>query len=280
LTVKIVTDSVSDLPIEIIQELGISVVPILLRFGEEEYRDGIDITPDQFYKKLRTSELLPSTSVPGPAVFAELFDRLAEETDQILTITLSSKLSGMYNVALQARELMKRKCQVMVLDSCWAAMAEGFIVIEAARAANRGATIEEVAEVVKETMSRVDLIASLDTLKYLRRGGRIGRAQALFGSALNIKPIIKLKDGVVEPVTRVHSRSKAIESLCEHVKNLPNVEAVAVGDADSPDDASSLCRRIREEIGDVRIYQSKATPVMGAHTGPGLLVLSVFSGRQ
>jgi DegV family protein with EDD domain len=279
LTVKIVTDSVSDLPAEVVEELGISIVPILVRFGEEEYRDSIDITPEQFYKKLRTNKLLPSTSVPSPAKFAETFDMLAQETDQIVTITLSAKLSGMYNVALQAKDLMKRKCQVIVLDSSWAAMAEGLVVIEAATAANTGANIQDVAKIARKTISRVDFIAALDTLEYLRRGGRIGRAQALLGSALNIKPIIRIKDGVVEPVTRVLSRSKAIEYLYDFVKNIPNIKAVAVGDADAQDDAELLHRKIREGIGDIRIYRSKATPVMGAHAGPGFLAVSVLNGQ-
>jgi len=178
LTVKIVTDSVADLPPKVAEELGISVIPLLIRFGEEVYRDGIDMSNDEFYRRLQNSKELPVTSVPPPTAFAEAYDKLAADTDQILVIMLTSKLSGTYNVALQGVELMKRKCLVEVIDSQWATMAQGFIVMSAARAANAGATINELKALVKRNISRVDMRAVFDTLEFLRRGGRIGRAQA------------------------------------------------------------------------------------------------------
>src|SRR4030043_365261 len=182
--VKIVTDSVADLPSEVVKELGITVIPLLVRFGEERYRDGIDITVDQFYERLKKSKVLPATSVPSPGTFAEAYDKLAEETDQILAIILSSKLSGTYEVALQSVGLMKKKCRVEVIDSGIATLAEGFIVMKAVKAAQAGASLDEVIEVARKNIPRVDFLCTFDTLEYLRRGGRIGKAQAFLGSAL------------------------------------------------------------------------------------------------
>nr|MBC8476737.1 DegV family protein [Dehalococcoidia bacterium] len=186
MTVRIVTDSVSDIPPQVVQDLGITIVPLHVRFGTEVYRDGVDLTPDQFFDRLTRSETLPVTSVPSPGAFAEVYDALAEETDQILAITLTSKLSGTHEVALQSVGLMKRKCRVEVVDSRMAVMAQGFVVITAARAAQSGASMEEILDVVNHNIPRVDFRAAFDTLEYLKRGGRIGKAQALLGSILKV----------------------------------------------------------------------------------------------
>ncbi|GAI46502.1 unnamed protein product, partial [marine sediment metagenome] len=213
MTAKIVTDSVADLPAQVVNELGITVVPLNVRFGTEVYRDGVDLTAEQFYDRLVHSKTLPVTSVPSPGSFAEAYDKLAEETDEILAVIVSAKLSGTYEVALQSIGLMKRKCRVEVIDSQWAVMAEGFIVMKAARAAKAGASLDEVIDVTQKTIPRVDFRAAFDTLEYLKRGGRIGKAQAFLGSMLNINPIITLKGGVVEPAGRTRSRAKAIDYL-------------------------------------------------------------------
>ncbi|GAG91877.1 unnamed protein product, partial [marine sediment metagenome] len=207
MTVKIVTDSVADLPPQVVEELGITVIPLNVRFGTEVYRDGIDLTAEQFYDKLQRSKTLPVTSVPTPASFAEAYDKLAEETDEILVIIVSSKLSATYEVALQSIGLMKRKCRVEVVDSQWAVMAEGFVVMAAAKAANAGASLDEAIALTRKNIPRVEFHAAFDTLDYLRRGGRIGKAQALLGSVLKINPIITIKDGVVEPAGRTRSRA-------------------------------------------------------------------------
>ena len=165
MTVKIVTDSVADLPPEVARELGITVIPLNVRFSTEVYRDGIDITAEQFYEKLRYSGIMPVTSVPSPGTFAKAYDKLAEETDEILAIILTSKLSGTYEVALQSIGLMKKKCRVEVIDSQLAVMAQGFVVIKAARTAQAGANLDEVVEVARKTIPRADLLATFDTLE-------------------------------------------------------------------------------------------------------------------
>jgi len=280
MTVKIVTDSVADLPSGVVKELGITVIPILVRFGEKVYRDGIDLTSEQFYEKLKESKTLPVTSVPSPGAFAEAYDSLAEKTDEILAIIVSSKLSGTYEVALQSVELMKKKCRVEVIDSGWATMAQGFIVMKAAKAAQAGASLDEVAEITRKTIPRVDFLSTFDTLEYLLRGGRIGKAQAFLGSLLKVNPLITLRDGVVEPAGRARSRAKAIERLHDFATSYSYIEEMAVEDTACPDEAEVLVERLGAKFPKERIYRSKMTPAIGTHTGPGLLLVAVHGDKQ
>jgi DegV family protein with EDD domain len=279
MTVKIVTDSVADLPPQVVKELGIAVIPLLVRFGTELYRDGVDLTADEFYNMLARSKVFPVTSVPSPATFAEAYDKLAEETGEILAIMVSSKLSGTYEVALQSIGLMKRKCRVEVIDSRWATMAEGFIVMKAAEAANAGARLDEVIEVTRKNIPRAAFYAAFDTLEYLRRGGRIGKAQAFLGSMLKINPIITLKDGVVEPAGRTRSRAKAIDHLYNFAMSYSYIEEMAVEDTACPDDAEALIKRLSSRFPKERIYRSKMTPAIGTHTGPRLVLVAVLGDK-
>lgn len=279
MTVKIITDSVADLPPEVAQELGIAVVPLNVRFGDEIYRDGIDLTAEQFYEKLKYSQILPVTSVPSPATFVEVYDGLAEETDEIIAVILSSKLSGTYEVALQSVGLMKQKCRVEVIDSQWAVMAQGFIVITAARAAQAGASLDEVIGITHRNISRVDMRAAFDTLEYLKRGGRIGKAKAFLGSMLRVNPVITLKNGVVEPAGRTRSRAKAIDYLYNFAMSYSYIEEMAVEDAACPGDVEALVEQLSRKFPKERIYRSKTTPVIGTHTGPGLLLVAILGDR-
>ncbi len=280
MTVKIITDSVADLSPQIVAEMGISVVPLRVRFGDEVYRDGIDLTPDQFYGKLKTSKVFPNTSVPSPADFVQVYDKLSEETDEILAILVSARLSATYEVALQSIGKMKRKCRVELLDSETATMAEGFIVMTAAKAAKGGAKLDEVIEVARQTVPRVDFRAAFDTLEYLRKGGRIGRAQAFLGSMLRINPIIALKNGVVEPAGRTRSRSKAIDLLYEFAAGYARIEEMAVENTACPDEAEALVERLGAIFPKERIHRSRMTPVIGTHTGPGLLLVAVMGDKE
>jgi len=279
MTAKIVTDSVADLPSQVVNELGITIVPLNVRFGTEVYRDGVDLTAEQFYDRLVHSQTPPVTSVPSPGSFAEVYDKLAEETDEILAIILSSKLSGTYEVALQSIGLMKRKCQVEVIDSQWATMAQGFIVMKAAKAAQAGASLDEVIEITQNNISRVDFLSTFDTLEYLKRGGRIGKAQAFLGSILRVNPLITLRDGVVEPAGRTRSRAKAIELMCDFVRSYFHIEEMAVEDAACPDEAEALVERLSSKFPRERIYRSKTTPAIGTHTGPGLLLVAILGDK-
>ncbi|MFC2004468.1 DegV family protein [Chloroflexota bacterium] len=279
MAIKIVTDSIADLPSQVAQELGITVVPLNVRFGTEVYRDGVDLTAEQFYDRLKHNKTLPVTSVPAPGTFAETYDKLAEETDEILVITLTSKLSGTYDVALQSIGLMKKKCRVEVVDSQQAVMAQGFIAMAAAKASQSGASFDEVLDVVQSNIPRVDMRAAFDTLEYLERGGRIGKAQALLGSILKINPIIGLKDGEVFPFGRERSRAKAIDHLYNFAMSYSHIEEIAVEYATAFDEAEALAERLGAKFPKERIYRSMASPVIGTHTGPSLIMVTVLGDK-
>jgi DegV family protein with EDD domain len=278
--VAIVTDSVADLPPQVAEELGITVVPLVVRFGTDLYRDGLDLSPDQFYGRLRTSKALPATSVPPPVAFADAYDKLAEKTNEIVVVSVTSRLSATYQVALQAAGLMKKKCRVEVLDSQWAIMPQGFIAIAAAKAAQSGARLDEVLDVARHTIHRVDMRAAFDTLEYLERGGRIGKAQAFLGSLLKVNPIIGLKDGEVYPLARERSRAKAIDYLYNFAASFGTIEGLAVEYAADLDEANRLVHRLHSKYPQVPIYLTRTSPAIGTHTGPGLIVVSVLGDRQ
>ena len=278
--VAIVTDSVADLPPEVAEEFGIAVVPIVVRFGTDLYRDGLDLSPDAFYERLRGSKALPATSVPPPVAFADVYDKLAEKTSEIMVVSVTSRLSATYQVALQAVRLMKKQCRVEVLDSQWAVMAQGFITIAAAKAARAGASLDEVLDAARRTMHRVDMRAAFDTLEYLERGGRIGKAQAFLGSLLKVNPIIGLRDGEVYPVARERSRARAIDYLYDFVTSFGIVEGLAVECAADLDEANKLIQRLRSKYPQIPIYLSRTSPAIGTHTGPGLILVSVLGDRR
>jgi DegV family protein with EDD domain len=280
LAVKIVTDSIADLPSTIVRELGITVVPLTVSFGSETFRDGVDLSADQFYEKLITSEHFPVTSVPSPSAFAAAYDSVAGQTEDILVIALSSRLSGTYDVARQARSLMKRTATVEVLDSWTAAMAEGFVVMKAAQAARGGASLAEVKKAAENAIPRVSLLATFDTLEYLRKGGRIGAAKVFLGSVLKIHPLITVTEGVVKPAGRTRSRSKARHLLVEFARDYSHIEALGVENTVCPDEADMLAEELGEIYPKVQILRSRMTPVIGAHTGPGLLVVVVLGDKS
>jgi DegV family protein with EDD domain len=275
---RIVTDSVADIPPKIAEELAITVVPFYVRFGDEVYRDRVDLSTEEFYRKLMSNRRLPVSSTPSPGEIAKVYDRLAEETDEILSIHVSSKLTATYEVALQAREQMKRKCRVEIVDSLSGAMGEGLVVITAARKAQSGADLNQVADMAREAVLKSHVHMCFDTLEYLRRGGRIGRAQALLGSVLRVNPIVGVKDGEVHPFGRERSRAKAIDRLVDFVKSLPSVRELAVEHATNRDEAEALADRLGALFARERIYISTVAPAVGVHVGPRVIAVSALEG--
>ena len=279
MAVKIVTDSLGDIPSNVAEELGITIIPITVLFGTETYRDGVDLTTEQFYDKLVHTNTFPTTAVPPLGDFVKVYDKLAEETNEILVITVSHKLSGTPGAALQAVELMKRKCRVEVVDSQWIIMGEGLIAITAAKAAQAGANFDEVVKITQNNISRVDMRMAFDTLEYLKRGGRIGRAQAFLGSLLKVHPVLTLKEGEVHPVSRERTRAKAIDHLYNFATSYSHIEEIAVEDATTPDEAEKLVERLGSKFPRERIYRAKVSPVIGAHVGPHVVGVSVLGDR-
>lgn len=278
--VKIVTDSVSDIPPKVAEELGITVVPLYVRFGVETYRAGVELSTEEFYHRLISSRTFPTTAAPSPGDFAEVYDKLAEETDEILSIHVTSRLSAVYDAALRGMEQMKmkRKCRVEVVDSQSAIMAQGLIVITAANETRSGSNLDQIANKVKEVIPKAQLRMCFDTLEYLRRGGRIGRAQALLGSMLRVNPILGMKDGEAYPVGRERSRAKAIEALYNFAKSFPSIRGLAVEYATTPEEAEALAQRFNHIFPREHIHISEVSPVVGAHVGPHVIGVAILEG--
>ncbi|MFC2062851.1 DegV family protein [Chloroflexota bacterium] len=279
MTVKIITDSVADVPPQIAKDLGITIVPLVVSFGTDFYRDGVDLTTEKFYDKLAHSRVFPTTGAPGPGVFAEAYDRLAKETDGIIAIIVSAKVSATYEAAVQGRELSKSKCRLEIVDSRRGIMGEGLVAIAAAKAARAGAGFDELVEVIRRNIERSDIRIAFDTLEYLRRGGRIGAAQAFMGAMLRVNPILTLNDKGVQPVAREHSRAKAIDYLYNFAMSYTSIDEMAIEDATTPDEASVLTERLSSIFPKERIYRTKVSPVVGAHVGPRALSIAVLGDK-
>jgi len=279
MAVKIVTDSLSDITSDIAQGLGLTVVPLTVSFGQESFLDRVTITTDEFYYKLTHDPTWPTTTQPPPGDFLNVYNKLAEETDEILVITLSSKLSGTYESALNAKSLVEKECRIEVIDSLTVAMGLGLIVIAAAKVAQAGANLDELVDLVRRAMPRSHLVAYFDTLKYLAKGGRIGKAQGLLGAMLSIKPILTVKDGEMSPVTRLRSRAAGMDYLYNFVAGFSHIEGLAVEHATTPDDANRLVERLSSLFPKERIYRSTISPVVGTYAGPGAMAVSILEAE-
>jgi DegV family protein with EDD domain len=278
MTVKIVTDSTSDLTPEIVDKLGITVVPLHVCIGSETYLDGVDLTTPEFYRRLAENKILPTTSAPSPKSFVDVFDRLSDETDEILVITISSKLSATYEAAMEGKRRWENKTRLEIIDSYSAIMGLGLITIAAAKAAQAGCSLDEVIDITRANMKRVDFRMVFDTLEYLRRGGRIGAAQVFLGSMLKINPVITLKNGSTEAVTKFRSRSKAMEYLVQFATSFPAIQEIAIEDATTPDDVETLTARISAALPGKHIHKMKVSPVIGTHVGPHVLGVGILPG--
>ena len=274
MAVKIVTDNTADIPSQLAKELDIAVIPSYVIFGSTSYRGGIDITEDEFYRKLLDGPVLPTTSQPTPQDFVEVYTRLAKEADGILSIHISTKLSGTINSAEQARKLAKLKCPIEIIDTQNLSMALGLIVIAAARMAGAGKGLTEITDAVRKMVLNTKLLILFGTLEYLAKGGRIGKAKSLLGSLLNVKPLLTLKDGEFIPVTQVHSRSKGKEKLLEFVRSAEDIDDLAVIYSTTPDEAQELAASITA-IPKVHIIVAQVGPVLGVHGGPGVLGIAL-----
>lgn len=275
MTIKIVTDSAADLPPEIINELNITVVPVYVLFGKQVLSDRVDINEDDLYQRLKDDPIHPTTTQPTPKDFADVYQRLSQEADNIISIHISGKLSGTYNSAMQGIKLVKNGCLIDLIDSHTVSMALGLVVIVAATMARAGKGRMEILEELKKIIPCVRILVLFDTLKYLAKGGRIGKAKAILGSVLNIKPILTIKDDEFVPVSRVRSRSKGIEKLFNFVKETGDIQDLAVIHSTTPDEAKSLADRTALIIPKERIVTARLGPALGVHGGPGVLAIAI-----
>jgi DegV family protein with EDD domain len=275
MNIKIVTDSTADLPDSLVKELDIIVVPEYLRFGNQVYRDHVDINEDEFYKRLLNSPVHPNTAQPTPQDFADVYRGLCEEADSIISIHLSSKLSGTFNSAVQGSKMISRPCPIELIDSQTVSIALGLIVIQAAKMARSGMALKQIVEKLSYIINSVHILMLLDTLEYLAKGGRIGKAKALIGSLLNVKPLLTVRDGELVPSGQVRTRSKGTDILFDFVKKAGEIQDLAVLYSTTPDEAHALAERVSSLFPEDHVILARLGPALGVHGGPGVLAIAL-----
>lgn len=283
--VAIVTDTTACIPQKLVEKHGIEVVPVVFIFGDESYRDGIDMSTAEFYARLRQAKKLPTTSGSLPGPYLEAYREVSQRADNILCLTAPSKLSGMFHSARLAAKMAKEvlpHVTIEVLDCGTAAAGQGLVVLAAARVAAQGNNLVEVIETAGDVMKRVNLLATLDTLSYLVKGGRVPRAAALASSLLQIKPIFTVKDSEASSIANIRTMTGAIKRIIkimedEIAKQQPLHAAVM--HADALDKAQELEKEISRRFNCTEIFITEFTPVMGVHTGPGVVGVAFYSGE-
>lgn len=271
LPVAVVTDSVATIPPALVATYGLEVVPYELIWDGQAYRDGIDITPTEFYQRFRTSETRPTTVSPTLSEFTEVYERVAPYASGIVGVFVSRALTHTAEVATLAAE--SSPVPVRVIDSGTATIAEGFIALEASRAAHRGANLEEVAATAERARARTGFVASLQTLEHLVRGGRGGQVARLLNEHIHVEPIVTITDGKVAPVGVARSHARAAGRMLEAMRRFVDERPIraSVMHADLPDEAEALAERVRSMFHCTEFFVSELTPVVGVHTGPAVL---------
>jgi DegV family protein with EDD domain len=281
--VAVVTDSTAYIPEDLTKGYPIYSVPLQVIWGAETYKDGIDIQPADFYKRLQNTKVMPSTSQATPAVFNDLYSRLLEEGYQIISIHISGKLSGTLDSATQAKANYPGAA-IELVDSYTTSMAMGFQALNVARAAADGASLQECVDLAHQARTKTGVLFAVNTLEFLRRGGRIGGAAAFLGTALNLKPLLELRNGRIEAVERVRSMNKAIDRLLDlFEERVGGQKPVRISSlhANAPEEARQLLERARQRFNaeDVAVSTlSEISPVLGTHTGPGCLGIAYMVG--
>lgn len=266
--VKIVTDTMADIPAALATELDITQVPCLVHFGDREFRDRTDLSLPEFYRQLDASPVLPFTSQPSAAMLEDAFRAIVKRHDQILSIHVTSKLSGTLNSARLGAQSVPDG-QIEIVDSRQVSMAMGWMAILAARAAKTGASLAAIKKILQDAMPRAHIIAMLDTLRFAQRGGRLGKGAALIGTFLNVKPLLAIEDGEVVPIGNVRTRKRGLERLVEILHASGPVQELAVMHAQADADARELARMLGVLYPDKHILIGETGPVIGTHTGPG-----------
>ena len=281
-TVGVLTDSCASIPERLIEELSIRVVPYYIHRGQETLRDLVDVQRGEFFRWLATAKELPKTANPGPGDYLEPFKELAQEVQEIISIHMTSLGSGAYQAAVMAREMAREALPdlcIEVIDTRNVSMCHGWMVIEAARAALAGKSLDEIVQLVKDMIPITKMVQTADTLRYLYLGGRIGKAQHLFGSLLNIKPLIGMGDGVIVPLGQARSRlgayRKIVEMMEDDVGYLGRVK-VAFVHAAALEEVKKLRAMVEERLTCVEVLMAELSPALGVHTGPGTAGVCYF----
>jgi len=269
--VRIVTDSACDLPKALLEEHRIEVVPLTIRFGTDEFTDGVDLSTAEFWKRCASSARLPETAAPSPGAFQAAFERLAGEgADGVVAVTLSSELSATYQSAVLGAEAVKDAIEVRVVDSRTVTAAEGLLALEAATLAESGASAADVASHTAVRVADADLVGTIDTMDHLVKSGRLSGAKALFGSMLSVKPILTVRDGLVVEGGRQRTRARALEHLATRTEAAAPFDWLAVGGGDA-DDLGIVVERLKGIDTAHPMIVTEIGPVVGTHAGPGIV---------
>ncbi|HAL62425.1 MAG TPA: DegV family protein [Chloroflexi bacterium] len=275
---RIVTDSTCDLPLDLVERYGITVVPALIRFGNRTYLDGIEITHQELYRRMLEEDEVPKSSQPSPGQFLEVYKELAAEGASILSIHVTAKTSGVWQSASLAHSMLP-EADIEVIDSASVSMGTGFIILEAAQAIEAGRSKGEVLALIEDIKSRMNIYATVGTLKYLRLSGRVGHMQGIFGSLLDIKPVITLREGVVMAVDKVRTRKRALDRVLELTKQAVGTEDpvnIAVMHTRVPQEALRFKRRVEESFNCQELMLGEAGIALGVNGGPGVLGIIAY----
>ena len=279
MAIRIVTDSSADLPPQLAQGAKVAVIPCNIIFDDVSYKDGVDISSDEFYQRLVSSRRLPTTAQPSAADFETVYRTLLDQGHQIVSIHLSSKLSGTLNSAMQARGAIGDSAPIAIIDSQLASVALGLVVLQAAQVAETASSYQEVGDGVRLDLPRAHAFFLLDTLEYLQKGGRIGKARAFVGSLLSIRPILKLQDGEAHPVERLRNRERAVARMVELARELAPVRQIAVVYSTEMDQAEALRHRLGGLMPEEQIVMARFGPALGTYLGPGALGVSLIRSQ-
>lgn len=275
MAVRIVTDSTADVPRQIARDLGIAVVPIYILIGENSYRDGVDLQEDEMYRSMQKGLVFPTTAPPLPQDFADVYTDISQGSDGIVSIHIAGNLSGTYASALRGKEIANCACPIEVIDSKSVTAGLGILAVQAARYANRGEHLDSLVRKVRGMVDSIDIIGMVDTLEYLVRGGRLGKGKSIMDSIFKVKPIISVKNGELSLADSVHSREKGLEWIYNYAKNIRDMQDVMVAYTTDHVEVDILLDRMDRIFPRERIVQTKLGCVLGAHLGPGALVVGM-----
>ena len=281
MAIKVVTDSTSDLPADVAESLGIEVVPLNVHFGSDVYKDRVNLMPDTFYDKLVNGDVLPTTSQPSVGEFIDVYERLGSDADGIVSVHISEKLSGTMNSARLASQQANADCPIEVVDTFQVSMGVGICAMEAAEVANSGGNMNQVILAARNAVTRSQCFFMLETLEFLQKGGRIGKAQALIGNLLKIRPMLILQEGEVHPLGRERTRRKGIAKLVDTVEELAPISGLAVMYSTGPDEAQTLAQNVSKFMIEGREpMMLQIGPVIGTYAGPDTLGIALISAKS
>lgn len=280
MSIKIVTDSTSDMPTEVAQALGVTVVPGYIHFGNDVYQDGIDISNKAFYQKLISSPFHPTTSEPTPEDFEKVYSDCSQEAESIISIHVSTKISKTYNSAMKAKKALKGQCQIEVVDSRLVSAGLSLMVMEAAKLANAGESIRNIFEQINRDIGKIRMLGVLDTMKYLVKGGRVIKIKASLSRMFQMKPVLTIKKGeiVQEGLVRGGSSSRLIDRLYDFANDSVTIQDLAITHSVVPDQAEELKKRLGSIFPEEKIHMSQIGAAIGVHGGPGTIIVALNQG--